>query len=121
MEVNKTPGQTGTGIKINLDDNKVVQFGGHTVALAGLFAGAAIAVCVPAVLVIFRGELSEATVIILSILALIIGGGVAAIAAFFGSVIPTFVKSNGGKKKRKKNHDEPQDELETQEESDVSE
>jgi hypothetical protein len=64
-----------------------VQFG-RGMAAAGVPAGVAIALGLPALLLIFGQFLGAIVITILIVLALIIGGGLAIVSAFFGTVIP---------------------------------
>jgi predicted lysophospholipase L1 biosynthesis ABC-type transport system permease subunit len=75
-----------------------VEFGkGHVVAIAALFAGAAIAIGVPAVVLGLRGALTPQMQLWLIVLAVCTGGLTCLTAAFFGTVIPSSV---GGHHKR---------------------
>jgi hypothetical protein len=63
----------------------------HALAIAAVFAGAAIAIGVPAVVLGLSGQLTPQMQLWLVVLAVCIGGLTSLTAAFFGTVIPSSV------------------------------
>lgn len=55
---------------------------------AGLAAGVAVALGLPALLLVFGQFLGPIVITILIVLALIVGGGLAIVSAFFGTIMP---------------------------------
>ena len=74
--------------------HETVRFGGRWIGVAGVLSGLAIALGLPAIVLIYGQSLGHTVLTIVVILSLIIGGGVALVAAFFSLVIPSVVESN---------------------------
>jgi len=73
------------------DEPRVEYLRGHSLAIAALFAGVAIAIGVPAVVLGLGHSLTPTMQLWLVILAVCAGGLTSVIAAFFGTVIPSYV------------------------------
>ncbi|MBI3830460.1 MAG: hypothetical protein HY291_13150 [Planctomycetes bacterium] len=70
-----------------------IRFGGGRLALIGVFAGVAIALGLPWLVLVYGQHLGATVLTIIIIASLLMGGLIALVAAFFGAVIPTVVES----------------------------
>ena len=77
--------------------NKTMRFGGRMIGIMGLLAGVAIALGLPAIVLIYGQSLGPVVLTVVLILSLMIGGLVAGVAAFFSLVMPSVVESNDKK------------------------
>ena len=71
--------------------HSIVEFS-KPMALPGAIAGAAIAVGVPAVTMIYGSHLSSACQMVVILSGLLLGAGIAFVAAFFAAVMPSSVR-----------------------------
>ncbi len=85
-----------------------VEFGkGHALAIAAVFAGAAIAIGVPAVVLGLGHALTPQMQLWLIVLAVCMGGLTCLTAAFFGTVMPSSVGGHGAKRRCRAAWDSP--------------
>jgi hypothetical protein len=86
-------------------ENPRVEFGaGRAVAIAALFAGVAIAIGVPAVVLGLGRQLTPQMQLWLVVFAVSVGGLTSLTAAFFGTVIPSSVGGEWGTRRHGRRH-----------------
>ncbi|HEX4055698.1 MAG TPA: hypothetical protein VHX86_15650 [Tepidisphaeraceae bacterium] len=81
-----------------MGEHDCVQFGNKSSSLPGAIAGAAIAIGVPAVTLIWGGHLAASVQLTVVILGVSVGGLIALTATFFSLVIPSSVNCSGCQK-----------------------